>query len=174
MDEHRPSFSPEGGSQERAQNPAPSPGPDSADRASDAADSGQTRHTDPNPEPLDGHQQAHPVVDPRAPHPGLRHASRKTLVLGASTKPDRYAYKAAFRLIEEGHETVLLGNRKDKLFGLDVHVGMPDPDAPEGADFRGIDTVTLYLNPPRACAKAAWRSCPPAPWSCCPLACIKC
>lgn len=114
------------------------------------------RQVDPQPEALDGHQHPHPRVGPQAPHPGLRHGSRKTLVLGASTKPDRYAYKAAFRLLEEGHETVLLGNRADKLFGLDVHAGMPEPDSPEGEAFRQIDTVTLYLNPRRQEAYEDW------------------
>ncbi len=64
---------------------------------------------------------------------------KKTLVLGASTNPERYSYKAAHRLLEHGHEIVLLGKRGGEIQGHEI--------AMQQTDLKGIDTVTLYLNP---------------------------
>lgn len=87
-------------------------------------------------------------LDPRSPHPGLRHAPVRTLVLGASTNPARYAYMATERLLSEGHEPVLIGPREGKLFGLDIRTGTPA--------LEGIHTVTLYLNPQRQAPYEDW------------------
>ena len=64
---------------------------------------------------------------------------KTTLILGASTKPNRYAYLAAQRLIEAGHPILLVAKRKGQLFGLDIHDNK--------VNFENIDTITLYLNP---------------------------
>ena len=61
----------------------------------------------------------------------------KTLVLGASTNPNRYSYLATERLLRAGHEVVLVGNREGQLFGQPILTGAPLRD--------DIDTVTLYL-----------------------------
>jgi predicted CoA-binding protein len=45
---------------------------------------------------------------------------KKTLVIGASTNPERYAYKAAQRLLENGHEIELLGLRLGEIFGKSI------------------------------------------------------
>lgn len=66
---------------------------------------------------------------------------KKTLVLGASTKPERYGNIATRRLKLYNHEVVPVGNRVGKIDGIDILLGKPEVD--------GIDTITLYLNPKR-------------------------
>lgn len=65
--------------------------------------------------------------------------SKKTLILGASTNPSRYSFKAANRLINAGHEVVLVGNKIGAVAGKEIQ------QSTEGIE--NIDTVTLYLNP---------------------------
>ena len=65
----------------------------------------------------------------------------KTLVIGASSNPARYAYKAAALLQAYKHEVVLLGLRESEILGLPIQTDFPE--------FVAIDTVTLYLNPER-------------------------
>jgi uncharacterized protein len=63
---------------------------------------------------------------------------KKTLIIGASTNSERYAYKAAQKLIDHGHEIYLLGNKPGELFGQNI--------VNEQIDFSDIDTITLYLS----------------------------
>ena len=65
----------------------------------------------------------------------------KTLIIGASDNPERYAYKAAERLLAHNHEIELLGLRPKTIFGQTI-----DTERKEYAD---IDTVTLYVGPQR-------------------------
>ena len=65
----------------------------------------------------------------------------KTLVLGASPNPARYAYLATQRLVDRGHEVVLVGGRAGEIEGLPIQT-----TPYEGDD---VDTVTLYLGPAR-------------------------
>ena len=66
---------------------------------------------------------------------------KKTLILGASENPERYAYKAAHHLTAHGHEIVPLGMKEGTVADTPILTGKPDlTDA-------GIDTVTLYVNP---------------------------
>ncbi|GGB71890.1 CoA-binding protein [Flavobacterium suaedae] len=65
--------------------------------------------------------------------------SKKTLVMGASTVPTRYAYKAMKMLQRYNHPVVAVGKKEDELDGIKIHKGE--------ADFDEVDTVTLYLNP---------------------------
>jgi len=67
-------------------------------------------------------------------------ANKKTLVLGASSKPDRYAYLAVYRLRQHGHDVVAVGNREGQVADVTITQQMPDTSA-------DIDTITLYLNP---------------------------
>lgn len=67
--------------------------------------------------------------------------SKKTLVLGASLKPERYSNIATKRLNKHGHEVALIGLREGAIEGIDIQKGMPA--------LEDIDTVTLYLNPQR-------------------------
>lgn len=64
---------------------------------------------------------------------------KRTLIIGASMNPERYAYKAADALLKHGHEIELLGLRPDVVFGKTI-------DA-EKKQYRNIDTVTLYVGP---------------------------
>ena len=66
---------------------------------------------------------------------------KKTLVLGATTNPDRYAYKAVHKLVEAGHEVVPFGIKNGEVAGI--------PIEKEQKVFEGIDTVTLYVGPDR-------------------------
>lgn len=61
----------------------------------------------------------------------------KTLIIGASKNPDRYAYKVARQLIEHGHQIELLGLRADTIFDKKIDT--------EKKPFQDIDTVTLYI-----------------------------
>ena len=66
---------------------------------------------------------------------------KKTLVIGASVKPDRYAYKAIQRLLNHQHEVEAISNRAGQVGDVVFHTDLPQ--------FEDIDTVTLYLNPTR-------------------------
>ncbi len=66
---------------------------------------------------------------------------KKTLVLGATDNPSRYAYLAVQRLLRHGHEVVPVGVRKGLVEGLEIQHGMPVVN--------DVDTVTLYLRPER-------------------------
>ncbi len=66
---------------------------------------------------------------------------KKTLVLGATTHPNRYAYLAVHSLRRYGHEVVPVGIRSGEVAGIPILHGMP-----EVAD---VDTVTLYIGPQR-------------------------
>jgi predicted CoA-binding protein len=65
--------------------------------------------------------------------------SKKTLVMGASTNPGRYAYKAIKMLQRYGHPVVAIGKKEDNLDGTKIEK--------EHVPFDDVDTITLYLNP---------------------------
>jgi hypothetical protein len=65
--------------------------------------------------------------------------SKKTLVLGASTNPDRVSYTAVHKLKNHGHEVVLVGQKKGEVAGEVIHNDQPL--------FQDIDTLTLYVGP---------------------------
>ena len=64
---------------------------------------------------------------------------KKTLVLGGSVKPQRFANKAIIKLREYGHPVVSVGLREGKVLDVDIQTGTPD--------FKEIHTITLYLGP---------------------------
>lgn len=65
--------------------------------------------------------------------------TKKTLVLGASPTPVRYAYKAVKRLLSYGHEVVAIGKIEAEIDSVKISKEMIDiPD---------VHTVTMYLNP---------------------------
>jgi len=63
--------------------------------------------------------------------------SKKTLVLGASLKEDRYSNMAIKKLNRNGHEVVALGLRNGIIDHVRIETGKPT--------FKEVDTVTLYL-----------------------------
>lgn len=63
----------------------------------------------------------------------------KTLIIGASTNPERYAFKAAHSLLEHGHEIELVGQKEGEIVGNKIKTDYPD--------FDNIDTVTMYIGP---------------------------
>ena len=64
-----------------------------------------------------------------------------TLVLGASTNPNRYSNIAIKRLVDKELPVAALGLRKGKVLNVIIDDEMQD--------YNSIDTVTLYLNPKR-------------------------
>ena len=63
---------------------------------------------------------------------------KKTLVLGASPDPFRYAFRAVQKLKENGFEVIPIGIRNGKIGDTDIVIGKPD--------LFNIHTVTIYLN----------------------------
>ena len=66
---------------------------------------------------------------------------KKTVVIGASTNPSRYAYIAANMLTDYKHEIVPVGIKKGEV------AGVPIQDLRQHPQIEGVDTVTLYLGP---------------------------
>ena len=64
---------------------------------------------------------------------------KKTVVLGATTNPSRYAYLATKRLQQYGIEVVPVGIREGEIGGIPILLGQPAIEE--------VDTITLYLNP---------------------------
>ncbi|WP_026999129.1 CoA-binding protein [Eisenibacter elegans] len=64
---------------------------------------------------------------------------KKTLILGATTNADRYAYMAAERLTAHQHPIVLVGIKKGEVVGQPI-----DNSRQIHTD---IDTLTLYVGP---------------------------
>lgn len=67
--------------------------------------------------------------------------NKKTVVLGASTKPDRYAYKAISMLVDKGHSVLAIGQNTGEVAGVKIYT--------KNIPLKNIDTITLYLNPLR-------------------------
>ncbi|WP_114753182.1 CoA-binding protein [Flavobacterium glaciei] len=67
--------------------------------------------------------------------------NKKTLVLGATTKPERYAFKAVNMLVDKGHSVLALGQNAGEVAGIKIQT--------KAIPLKNIDTVTLYLNPTR-------------------------
>ena len=67
--------------------------------------------------------------------------SGKTVIIGASPNPSRYAYLAAGRLISHGHKIVPLSIRRGVIFGQEIQDIRMKPGVED------VDTVTLYIGP---------------------------
>jgi predicted CoA-binding protein len=65
--------------------------------------------------------------------------TKKTLVIGASLKVDRYSNIVIKRLVEKQHVVKALGIKEGKVGVVKVEISR--------LNYEGIDTVTLYLNP---------------------------
>lgn len=69
--------------------------------------------------------------------------SKKTVIIGATTNPSRYAYIAAGMLTEYKHEIVPIGIsiKKGEVFGKQI---LPINERPVVNE---VNTVTLYIGP---------------------------
>lgn len=65
--------------------------------------------------------------------------SKKTVVIGASEKPGRYANMAVHRLLHYGHEVIPIGLKPGIIEGIRILTGTPE--------IKDVDTVTLYIRP---------------------------
>lgn len=63
--------------------------------------------------------------------------NKKTLVIGASTKPERYSNKAIQMLREYNHEVIALAKRPGQVDDVTIQTEFPSENA--------IHTVTMYL-----------------------------
>lgn len=63
----------------------------------------------------------------------------KTLILGATPNPSRYAFLAANKLVKYDHEIVNVGIKSGAVADVEILNGMPEVE--------GVDTVTLYVGP---------------------------
>lgn len=68
---------------------------------------------------------------------------KKTVVVGATPNPARYAYLAATMLDEYQNETILLGIQKGEIEGNKIL------DIRQKPSIQGVDTITLYIGPQR-------------------------
>lgn len=66
---------------------------------------------------------------------------KKTLVIGASTNPQRYSYLAVQKLTAHQQPVVALGIKPGNIGNTIIET--------ERKAFEDIDTITLYLNPTR-------------------------
>jgi uncharacterized protein len=68
-------------------------------------------------------------------------SNKKTVVIGASNNPSRYAFVASKMLKDYRHEFVPVGIKKGEIYG------QPILDLREKPEIKDVDTVTLYLGP---------------------------
>lgn len=68
---------------------------------------------------------------------------KKTVIIGATTNPGRYAYLAARMLDNYQHDFVPVGLKEGEVFGKEIL------DILEKPPVNDVDTVTLYIGPQR-------------------------
>lgn len=66
---------------------------------------------------------------------------KKTVIIGATANPSRYAHIAATMLTEYGHEIVPVGIKNETVLGKQI---LNLREKPAIAD---VDTITLYVGP---------------------------
>lgn len=74
--------------------------------------------------------------------------NKKTLVVGASTKPWRYSYKAIESLKSHQYEVVAIGLREGEVAGV--------PIQKELTDINNLHTVTMYVGASRQTEYQEW------------------
>ena len=67
--------------------------------------------------------------------------NKKTLVIGASLKVERYSNMAIRKLVNHCHDVVAIGLKTGVVSGVELDTDL--------VDYKCIHTVTLYLNPSR-------------------------
>ncbi len=63
--------------------------------------------------------------------------NKRTLILGASPKPERYSYQATIKLALHGHTVFPVGLRKGMIENHEILTNQPR--------IEDVDTVTLYV-----------------------------
>jgi hypothetical protein len=66
---------------------------------------------------------------------------KRTVIVGASTNPGRYAYMAAESLTNYNHEIIPIGIKKGSVFGKQILDIREKPVIPD------VDAITLYIGP---------------------------
>jgi len=66
---------------------------------------------------------------------------KKTLVFGASLKPNRYSNIAIRRLLDNDIDTEAFGLKKGLVSSVEIETSL--------TEFENIHTITLYMNPTR-------------------------
>lgn len=66
---------------------------------------------------------------------------KKTVIIGATPNPSRYAYFAAERLTNKEHPIVPVGIKKGQV------AGQPILDLRQKPAVDDVDTITMYINP---------------------------
>jgi predicted CoA-binding protein len=66
---------------------------------------------------------------------------KKTLIVGATDNPSRYAYLAANMFASRDMEFIPIGIKKGEIFGKEIL------DLKSKPDLKGIHTITLYIGP---------------------------
>jgi predicted CoA-binding protein len=67
--------------------------------------------------------------------------NKKTLVLGATAKSEKAAFKAIEMLVAKGHSVLALGQNAGEVAGIKINT--------KAIPVKNIDTISLYLNPTR-------------------------
>jgi predicted CoA-binding protein len=66
---------------------------------------------------------------------------KKTVVLGATPNPTRFAYRASHMLTDYGHEIVPVGIKNGEVAGEEIR------NLREKPHIEQVDTITLYIGP---------------------------
>jgi uncharacterized protein len=66
---------------------------------------------------------------------------KKTLIVGATDNPSRYAFMAAQMFDDRGMEFIPIGIKKGEVFGKEIL------DLRSKPELNGIHTITLYIGP---------------------------
>ncbi len=66
---------------------------------------------------------------------------KKTVLIGATPNPARYAFLAGNKLVQSGHELVPIGIRPGQIAGISIL------DLRSYPAVEDVDTVTLYVGP---------------------------
>lgn len=68
-------------------------------------------------------------------------SEKKTLIVGATTNPSRYAYTAASMFAERNLDFIPIGIKSGNLFGKEIL------DLRSKPALKDVDTITLYIGP---------------------------
>lgn len=63
---------------------------------------------------------------------------KPTVILGASSNPDRYSFLATEKLARYGHDVYPIGIRSGNINGISIITDRPE--------LKNVDTITVYLS----------------------------